>query len=465
MLFSISFATFASSEPNTIRDITRQQVDENALTEAVASRTLSWLTGSSANNDYISVGRMANYFGFVGLRVASGHSLSRSQVAKQTLAVLSDSQRRELVDLVQQQKTPYERVTKSRFAINRALEGLLVGELISHGDFVILGEQYGLDEAMLGSTIAQRLGSITQSLTDQQKKQLNTIRTAHLAGRGHELSFQEYKLKLSKEDKRELTNLAARLLSWSTGSVEYNDFEVVGKPSQHFGFVSLRIESNHGVKRSQIAKQVMELLTDEQLGYLRQSAQNNIKQFDMFMHSRGKLLRELEVALDGGVIDLTKVAELGREVGRIEALMTWEQAQAMLKVRQTLSPSQSSLLLEMRAQYIADKSAVVVEDPISRGRQLYSQCSLCHSSTTPSVIAPKIDSILGAKVAGDSDFAYYSPAIMEFAQNQKIWSESLFEQFIASPRALIPGTYMGFSGLSHQKDREALVKYIRSLDD
>ncbi|CDT02113.1 hypothetical protein [Vibrio coralliirubri] len=143
--FVLAIALLASSsvvmakDSDMIRDITREQVDEKALTDAIASRTLSWLTGSSSNNDYMSVGRMANYFGFVGLRVASGHSLSRSQVAKQTLSVLDSQQRNTLLALLEQQKAPFEQVAKSRFAMNRALEGLLIGESISEKNSSNLG--------------------------------------------------------------------------------------------------------------------------------------------------------------------------------------------------------------------------------------------------------------------------------------------------------------------------------------
>lgn len=61
-----------------LNDLSSHQVDTQQLRSALSSRTLTWLTGTSANNDYISVGRLANFFGFVALRVSSGHSLTRA---------------------------------------------------------------------------------------------------------------------------------------------------------------------------------------------------------------------------------------------------------------------------------------------------------------------------------------------------------------------------------------------------
>ena len=56
--------------------------------DAVVTRALTWLTGGAEENDYVSVGRLANYFGFVRFRVASGHSLTRGGIGQRTWAAL-----------------------------------------------------------------------------------------------------------------------------------------------------------------------------------------------------------------------------------------------------------------------------------------------------------------------------------------------------------------------------------------
>ncbi|GAM70424.1 membrane c-type cytochrome cy [Vibrio sp. JCM 19236] len=455
-------STAVAQDSKAVRDITQYQVDEKTLTDAVASRTLSWLTGSSSNNDYVSVGRTANYFGFVGLRVASGHSLSRSQIAKQTLSVLDSKQRSILISLVEKQKSPFEQVSNSRLAMNRALERLLVGENISEEDFIALGRAYGEDEAKLGEVIAETFGQIIQSLSNEQQQQLMRIREAHLEGKGQQLSLVNGnpKIKLGKEDKKELVNLAARLLSWSTGDEAFNDFEVVGKPSQHFGFVSLRLASNHGIKRGQVSKEVMSLLNEQQRQTLVQSAKSNITDFDDFLKQRAKLMRSLEEAQKGELIDSEKVVEYGREVGKLEARMTWDQAMAMLAVRESLSDEQSQALLALRSKYTLSEE-VSAQNSLDRGRQLYAQCALCHLSPS----APSLDSIVGRKVASDSGYSNYSAALVEFSNRQPIWTEALLSVFMASPKKLIPGTYMGYRGLSQAQDRQALIGYLKTLKE
>ena len=186
----------AQIQAKAIKDISNQKVDMRQLREAVASRTLTWLTGSSSNNDYISVGRSANFFGFVALRVSSGHSLTRSRVARDTLAVLNDAQQTSLISILNAQKKPFEQTQAARFEMNRALEGLLVGEQISQKQFLELGRAYGASEANLGRVIGQKLGEIVQTLSPDQQSKLSDIRAAHVSGQGGEPDQKGIKLRI-----------------------------------------------------------------------------------------------------------------------------------------------------------------------------------------------------------------------------------------------------------------------------
>lgn len=458
-----SSATEASGEMAALRDISGIQVDEHRLTQAIASRTLTWLTGSSASNDYISVGRLANFFGFVGLRVASGHSLKRSEIARETLSVLGEPQRAQMVSLVHDQKDALERAHEARHDLNRALEGLLAFEAVGREQFLELGRQFGTREAELGRVLAQSFGGISQTLSTDQKRALSHIRKTHMAGEARQGGGGGgLRLKLSKADKKELVNVAARFLSWTTGSQVFNDFEVVGKPSQHFGFVALRIDSNHGVRRGGVAKEVLEVLTPIQIDSLKKAASYNAREFPKFLEVRAKLMRELETSLSGGLIDPSRVANLGAEIGEIEAGMTWSQAMAMLDVRNSLSEDQSADLLAMRAKYTADNEAPGPEEPIERGRQLFGQCALCHNSDNRQSIGPRLDDIVGKPIASDPSFKRYSPALVRYAGSQEVWTEETLDAFLRSPKTLVPGTFMSFDGYELTEDRSALIAYLKT---
>ena len=443
-----------------VRDIRQLVVTERQLLDAVASRTLSWLTGSASNNDYISIGRIANYFGFVGLRVASGQSVSRNRVAADTLAVLTPAQRAELALLLKTQLAPFEQTREARFEINRALERLLIGESVSKSTFLQLGREYGASEAELGRVLATTLGAVAQSLTPSQRTALTDIRAQHISGQADGMARQPLKLKMPKQDKKELVNIAARFLSWTTGSTEFNDFEVVGKPSQHFGFVSLRIDSNHGVKRGAVAKQVLSLLNDEQQGFLEAAAAHDARVFDEFLGARASVMRELEVALSGEMIDAAAVAAAGARIGELEAAMTWSQAMAMLRIRNSLSDAQSSALLSMRSRYTLS-SAALPTTPVERGRQLFAQCVLCHDTAQSRAVAPALSGIPGRGIAADTDFSRYSDALQTLAGTERVWDEDLLSRFLQSPRKVAPGTFMGFDGLDSAQDREAIIAFLK----
>ena len=447
-----------------LRDLSGHDVADAQLRSAVASRTLTWLTGTSANNDYISVGRMANFFGFVALRVSSGQSLTRAHVARDTLAVLDPSQIDILVALLNEQSPPHAATQEARIEMNRALERLLVGEDVAQAEFLLLGQTYGAAEAELGRVIAQRFGEIALSLTSEQRESLAHIRAAHVSGQPETVPKKGKRIRMPDVDRQELVNLAARFLSWSTGSPEFNDFEVVGKPSQHFGFVSLRLASGHSVRRGAVAGEVLDLLTPDQKRMLVVAVEQNAEVFPDFLAMRARLMRELEVALRGEDIDPETVQRLGAEVGEIEALMTWAQANAMLRVRDALSAEQLETLLSIRAKYTDTLADGAPGDALDRGRQLFAQCVLCHASSRNNAIAPSLAGVVGREIAADADYDHYSPALQSFARSEGHWTTDLLDVFLTSPRTLVPGTTMGFDGFQSKDDRAAVLDYLATLD-
>lgn len=453
------------AEPNLkpLRDITLEDVGERQLEAAIASRTLTWLTGSSVNNDYVSVGRIANYFGFVGLRVASGHSLSRSDVAFDTLAILNVKQKQALIDLTDDLSETLKQTHIARQAMNRALEGMLIGDMLSREDFDSLAQGYAISEARIGGIIAQRFGEIATTLKPNQIEALNAIRDMHVSGQGHLVDLKKPKIKLPKDEKKELVNTAARFLSWTTGSPEHNDFEVVGKPSQHFGFVSLRIDSNHGVKRGGLAREVESILNADQWSLIEKTALVNADSFDAFLASRSNLLRYLETALTGNKLELDTISELGAKAGAIEAEMTWSQAQAMLEIRGRLSESQAADLIKLRAKYTTMEEVPYASAPLLRGKQLFAQCALCHNTSSAQSIAPDLNGIVGRKIGSDLLYSNYSPAFTELSESNKKWTKDLLDSFLKAPQTVIPGTVMTFSGLDNASDRQAIIAYLESL--
>jgi len=135
---------------------------------------------------------------------------------------------------------------------------------------------------------------------------------------------------------------------------------------------------------------------------------------------------------------------------------------AMLDVRNSLSEDQSADLLAMRAKYTAENAASGLDDPIERGRQLFAQCAFCHNSDNRQSIGPRLDDIVGKQIASDPAFTRYSQALIRYAGSQRIWTEELLDEFLQSPKTLVPGTLMSFDGYELTEDRSALIAYLKT---
>ena len=114
----LTFAQPLKSVSNADNDLQKHQ-------QVLASRLLSWSTGSEEQINYVSVGRYANYFGFVKLRVSSAHSLKRSEVGRESLSVLTDAQLQILIDTLKEQEPLIQATHAARLEANGVLQTLL----------------------------------------------------------------------------------------------------------------------------------------------------------------------------------------------------------------------------------------------------------------------------------------------------------------------------------------------------
>ncbi len=467
------------SNDGSLRDTRLDEVDAKKQLQAVASRTLTWLTGSSEQNAYVSVGRLANFFGFIKFRVASGHSLTRSSAGQETYALLTESQRKRLVELHAEQMETLQSVVLARQQVNHSLESILVGEQLDKEQFLTIAEDYSEYEAELGRVLAIGLGEIATTLSKSQIEEMREMRLRYLSGKSGKFKLPRDEKSLlrgmDKTSNQEFWNLTSRLLTWVTGTPEDNDFETVGKPSQHFGFVSLRMESGHSVQRGVVANEVQEILREEQITLLKDCVSKEIKFFEEFLQKRGQLLREFEQSLEGKQIDKERVHQLARVVGRIEGIMTLGQATAILSVRDLMTNKQAEELLALRKKYVPVDSQIepTIDTDFGsasalylRGQHIFAQCALCHISQGGGIAAgPNLDNIVGKSIATDRRYPFYSPAMKELSQQEQSWSIQLLDKFLEKPRDIVPSTTMGFDGLRSDSDRQALIAYLQARSD
>ncbi|MFO1054974.1 MAG: sulfatase-like hydrolase/transferase [Planctomycetota bacterium] len=453
--------------------------------DAIYSHAATWLTGGSAENDYVSVGRLANYFGFVAFRVSSDFSISRGGVGQRAYAILDPSQREKLVRLLDEQWPKLIACEEARVAINRALEGLLVGRAATMEAVERLGVAFGRAESELGLVLARGFCAIAATLTDAQREQFAAVRRDGLAGQLAAFhldgptrnALSGLAGDISGRRGQELWNLASNLLTWTTGTPEADDYDSVGKPSQHFGFVDLRIESGHAITRGGVADRMRELLDAPQREGLESVVIANEADFAGFFAARRDINREFEGGLAGRSIDPGKTLAAGEAQGRAEARMTWRQAAAYLALRDSLTPEQTAALVQLREHLVIPKTgqaahpgadrdvgddALAASNPAADGERLFALCALCHLPTGGHRIGPSLDGVLGRPVASVAGFDY-SPAMHARGATGETWTRERLDAFLRAPMQDTPGTRMPFAGIPDRAQRSALLDHLATL--
>lgn len=475
LLLSALVAAQGNGSARPARDLERKlQMTPRKEHAAVLTRSLTWLTGGTAENDYVSVGRLANYFGFVRFRITSGHSISRGAIGQEAYDLLTPVQRTAVLDLLNSQWPVLEACRKARLRINRSLEGLLIGEPCELANAERLGAWFGESEAALGLELATGFARMARTLSPMQRDAFDTLRRRSLAG-------QSGRFRLSKDDKQELRerlgksngrrsqelwNLTSRFFTWITGTATDNDYDTAGKPSQHFGFVDLRIDSGHGVTRGGLADEIANLLTTEQATPLRELVANNRQDFEAFFAARAAINRELENGLEGRAIDPGAVRRHGKQQGLAEARMTWRQAHAFLALRDSLTLEQAQGFTKIRGRFsLHDASTEPIEGEkmALAGRRAFALCALCHAPAGGRGVGPRLNGILGRRIASQNGFAY-SPAMLERGARGESWTHDQLDAFLSNPQKHTPGTFMGFTGVPSAGQRSALLAYLTTLD-
>jgi cytochrome c len=67
--------------------------------------------------------------------------------------------------------------------------------------------------------------------------------------------------------------------------------------------------------------------------------------------------------------------------------------------------------------------------------------------------------IVGRPVASFPDYSY-SSAMVAFGKG-KVWDEALIADYLAAPRAMVPGTAMAFAGLKKPQDIADIIAFLK----
>lgn len=112
----------------------------------------------------------------------------------------------------------------------------------------------------------------------------------------------------------------------------------------------------------------------------------------------------------------------------------------------------------------AELIARIATASADRGQSLVARCSGCHRFTAdePTLTGPNLYDIVGQPVGADEGFRY-SQAFQDLNAAGAVWTYERLDAFLASPAVAVPGTRMGFGGVTGANDRAAIIAYLRTL--
>jgi cytochrome c len=103
---------------------------------------------------------------------------------------------------------------------------------------------------------------------------------------------------------------------------------------------------------------------------------------------------------------------------------------------------------------------------VANGEAIGKKCVACHTlaKDQPAKVGPNLWGMVGGPAAHQPSFKYSDAMLAEKAKGLT-WTYENLDQFLASPKMLIPGTAMGFVGLPKPEDRADVIGYLRTLAD
>lgn len=95
------------------------------------------------------------------------------------------------------------------------------------------------------------------------------------------------------------------------------------------------------------------------------------------------------------------------------------------------------------------------------GAAVFQQCAACHAvgPGAQNGVGPVLNGVVG-RPAGSAPGYRYSSAMRGSGLT---WDGATLERFLGAPAEAIPGTRMGFAGLSSQQDRADVIAYLQQF--
>ncbi|MEM8682521.1 MAG: c-type cytochrome [Pseudomonadota bacterium] len=440
---------------------------EKEIRTAMASKGFAWITGSPADNEKLSIGKNAQFFGFVALRYQSGRAANRGTLGRAMFSIATESQRDVMSDAVRNESASLNEWWAVRDEILSVLEDhSYTGMQIDEASLVDLGERYSLLNSDVAIHEARAYAAFEDLMSRDQADLIANWRLNPEAAEEYGRRARVEDERLEGDDWKLLEDLYAKCFSWISGRREDNEIIPIGQPAQLFGFVSIRHKSGRGANRGDIAKNFYRVLDSSQRAFINRAVEEQAPLVRRFLEARHLYLDQLELLrVASDEFDRSEADKLARRMGQLEMAIAKVEAEAYRDIRATMSDEQLLSAMNLRGEYVVDESQTVQLDTKERGATLSVLCAGCHGTPgtwRAGMVGPDLDGFWGRPIASDPSFEY-SDALRTVSDNgHKRWTAQSLDAFLANPRAFAPGTKMEFQGFLSPDDRQAIIEYLET---
>lgn len=92
---------------------------------------------------------------------------------------------------------------------------------------------------------------------------------------------------------------------------------------------------------------------------------------------------------------------------------------------------------------------------VKNGEALYGRCVACHALANDRT-GPRHCGLIGRKAGSVKEFEY--SAAMK--HSKIVWTTKTLDKFLTNPLKMMPGTSMGYAGITDPKERRDLIAYL-----
>jgi cytochrome c2 len=108
-------------------------------------------------------------------------------------------------------------------------------------------------------------------------------------------------------------------------------------------------------------------------------------------------------------------------------------------------------------------SPVLADELVEAGKVVFKKCMACHVvDKVQNKVGPTLNGVIGRKPGSVAGFKY-SEAMVAHGTTLAAWDEASIEQYLTDPKGYVPKNKMAFAGLKEEKDRKAVIAYIKSV--